>query len=146
MNFIPLSSLKSKQVKMPSSAKESIESYAEYISSQKGADYDSSDIVTKVLLDDGFEKEVRKVRQEKIDKVSLKLPEAAWKNFEDLATKGGLTQEELVELISKKLLKDRKFLGWKKKTANDDSVTEKSSAKNPSSKDPSAKKTTAQKS
>lgn len=114
MNFIPLSSLKSKQVKMPSDAKELIEAYAQYISSLKGVDYDSSDIMTKVLLDDGFEKELSKVRPEKINKVSLKLPEAAWKNFEDLAEKGKISQEKLVELISRKLQKDKKFLGWKK--------------------------------
>ena len=115
MNFIPLSSLKSKQVKMPSKAKKAIEEYADYISSQKGAEFDSSDIITKVLLDDGFEKEVKKVQEEKIDKVSLKLPDAAWKNFDDLSKKGKLSQEEMVDLISKKLLKDKKFLGWRKK-------------------------------
>lgn len=142
MNFIPLSSLKSKQVKMPSKAKKAIEEYADYISSQKGAEFDSSDIITKVLLDDGFEKEVKKVQEEKIDKVSLKLPDAAWKNFEELSKKGKLSQEEMVELISNKLLKDRKFLGWRNKAESKAQTSASSPTKKNTPSEPTVKKNT----
>ena len=118
MDFIPLSSLKSKQVKAPAHAREAIEDYARYISSQKGADFHSSDIVTKVLLDDSFQKEIGKAEETKVDKISLRLPETAWNSFEQLSSRGKLSQEEMFELISSKLMKDKKFISWRKNSGS----------------------------
>lgn len=114
MNFIPLAGIKTKQVKINAEDQESVELYARYISSIKGMKYEASDVITKILLDDSLEKDLKHSEEEPPIKTRLKLPEAAWEKFTDLSKKSGFSQVEMLHVISKKLLSDKKFVGWKK--------------------------------
>lgn len=114
MNFIPLSSIKSKPTKIEEGSNKTIEDYARYVSSQREADFDTSDIVTNILLDDGFEKDMKSSPAPKFEKINLKLPEAAWKKLDRISKETGKAKDEILALISKRLIADKKFLGWRK--------------------------------
>lgn len=114
MNFIPVSSIKSKPVKIEEGSNKTIEDYAKYVSSQRETDFDTSDIVTNILLDDGFEKDLKSSPAPKFEKINLKLPEAAWKKLDRISKETGKGKDEILDLISKKLIADKKFLGWQK--------------------------------
>lgn len=114
MDFVPITRIKSKKITMDDDSRKALDEYAAYISERKGAQFEASDILTKVILDRKFEEQVTSLKKAESEKVNIKMPESAWDKLDAAETKSGLKADELIKIATDMLLKDKKFLGWRK--------------------------------
>ncbi len=108
-----ISSTKSRQIFMSQQLQDNLELYAKYLSSQVGSEYESSDILSHLLLD---EKKLSELQPKVIgnqSKTSFRLAARAWQNLDTAVERTGMKIESVIEEVSQGLFKDRDFVAFK---------------------------------
>lgn len=110
MKIKPISNIKSRSVSIKESLAKELEEYAKFLTAEEKTNYEVSDIISALLLDD---KILNKIESENQTKISLKLPEKAWENFDNKTKETGLQSFILLDEICSTISRDRSFQKWK---------------------------------
>lgn len=122
MEITPLGTIKKKQISIPVDLKENLESYASYLSEQDGADFAIGDIIN-ALLNDRKRMATLKNDKDRVLKTHISMPQGAWNKLDLVSKEAGKSKDKIISNLSEKLLKDKDYIGWKKKNISQKSET-----------------------
>jgi hypothetical protein len=108
-----ISSTKSRQIFLSEQLQRDLELYALFLKTETGIEYEASDILSHLLLDEKKMGDLQPKAVSNSSKATYRLALRAWNNLDNTVQRTGLKIESVIDEVSSGLFKDKNFTAFK---------------------------------
>lgn len=129
-----ISTTKSRQIFISQELQKNLEAYAAYLCAESGFEYQASDVLSHSLLDEKRLAELQPKIASTASKATYRLPARAWSNLNAAVEQTGMKIEAVIEEITAGIFKEKNFVSFKHRIAQEQQVSAGENAAEPRKK------------